>query len=345
MTLQERLKQYQQQRVGVREAFPIGFFLDLFPAFKEGLCRLGSVDSLENGLVVLLYREPTPKIPFLQQHGTALVELYRKPAKFFLEGAGRLVLAYRIARLLTTPREAGRLALLCLGKAPEHPDTLVIPSNPFYPRGLTEQEIYDHFMAHKEDILETLENRPYMEVRLLAGGRPLRLRNQAPLTKSNYEDKITGRTVELHGEFRAREDRGYVDIDPKEQVPWSRVREVTRQVTSFLSRHPEIQKTSIQFSGSRGFHIFVEFPTQRSIDRIRRFLKERLDEYAQRHEDTTTEVTKDPKQIRLDYTLNKRRGTFKVPYSLDRRTGLVVLPLTKTKLASFQPKEARISPR
>jgi len=230
--------------------------------------------------------------------------------------------------------------------APKHPEKVIIKPNEFYPEGLREKDIYEHWMEHKDDVLEYVDGRNVMEVRLLDRGDVIYIR-RAPktgeplkLTAQNYEDVITGRTVEIHAEFREKDDLGYIDIDPHD-VDFKKTKKVTAEVYEVLKRLKEVENLSVVFSGHQGFHIFIFFKTKWNIDNMRKFLRELMDEKFGDRDDLTTSLASSG-QIRLDTTLVKRRGTFKVPYSLDRRTGLTSLPIKPSEILKFRRTQAKI---
>lgn len=232
---------------------------------------------------------------------------------------------------------------------PKHPNTIIIPKNSFYPNGLREIDIYNHWIEHKSEVLSQLLNRNYMEVRKTTKGfvylrrgkdfKPLRL------TPDNFEDAITGRTVELHGEFKERDYLAYIDIDPHFSSLQKNLLHAKRYallILKLLKHSPfSLERVEVAFSGNKGFHIFLYHTKQYPIDDLRRGYREFLERSFKDDPVATTSVAK-ADQVRLDTTLIKRRGTFKCVYSLDRRTGLCSLPLKPSQIRSFSLSQAKV---
>ena len=100
---------------------------------------------------------------------------------------------------------------------PENPDTVVI-KNSYYPRGLTEDSIYNYYMSVKDLLLDQVKNRELMFFLMSDVNKPIVVRRMQgsfiELTERNYEELITtGRTVSIHSTMKNKENFGIVDID------------------------------------------------------------------------------------------------------------------------------------
>ncbi len=227
---------------------------------------------------------------------------------------------------------------------PKHPNRIIIKPNEYYKEGLREIDIYSHWIEHKAEVLEWCRNRNVMEVRLLDKG-PIYIRRMdgaLRLDEKNYEERITGRTVELHAEHKSKDRVAYIDIDPHD-VDFNTCKKYTLKVYELLKKDKTFPKERLEivFSGHKGFHVFIFHRDLLDIDKVRKHYRLYFDQAFEGDELVTTGIAK-PKQIRIDTTLIKRRGTFKIPFSLDRRTGLQSLPLKPQQVAKFKKEQAKI---
>jgi hypothetical protein len=235
--------------------------------------------------------------------------------------------------------------------APDHPEKIKIKSE-YYPKGISEQEIYDYWKSVESKLLPALKDY-YVMTYIQADGNIIRKRNDENgnpikvITPEDYEKYIaTGGTVEVHTVLP--EDRtkvAWVDIDPKGQVPFEKTKDITQEVSEMVGDMDQVSDTQIRFSGGRGFHIIMTLHSPVEINQIKASLKETLLGYIEVKRDAkiTTGVTKDPEGIRLDISTLNKLGSIRAPYSLNATTGLADVPLKIEDLATFQKDNARIN--
>jgi len=108
---------------------------------------------------------------------------------------------------------------------PEHPDAIVV-KNKFYPQGLREIDVWNHYQRVKSKLLKEVKNRDIMFFIMVDTNKPIILRRKREqfirLTPQNYDTLITGRTVSVHAAMNAHEEIGIIDIDidPKDSKRW-----------------------------------------------------------------------------------------------------------------------------
>jgi len=232
---------------------------------------------------------------------------------------------------------------------PSHPDTVVIESE-FYPGGLTEADVWEYYDREKEPIAAELKGHDVMLV-IKADGEIYRRHpdsKEEPIRISSIEDfdrYNNGRTVEFHKVVGDQTVYGYVDVDPKEDVPFERTKRVTSEVYAALTRLPDVTQVDLAYSGGRGFHLYPYYTQPKTTDQVRGELKEAMDEYIEDSGDEklTTGRVYEEDMIRLDTSTLKRAGSLRVPGSLNMQTGLRCMSVEPNELGQFRREGAKIN--
>jgi broad specificity phosphatase PhoE/uncharacterized protein YecE (DUF72 family) len=208
---------------------------------------------------------------------------------------------------------------------PQHPDTVIIQPNEFYPDGLDEKAIWSYYDSNKAKLVKELAGSPVLITTVTPKG-PVVRRND-PVTKKPIRidtteqfDKLNnGRNVEFHKAYGETTDIMAVDIDPMEQVPWSKVIDIAIAVQNALPAG-----ATISFSGGRGFHVRSKLPKPMAIDEARNMTIDLMDKkVVPEFENVTTGINHDPEGTRLDVSTLHAAGSLRVPGSLNAKTGLV----------------------
>lgn len=228
---------------------------------------------------------------------------------------------------------------------PENPNTIVL-KNKYYPKGLREIDVWNHYQKYKSDILKESFNRDVMFVIYTALNKPIIRRRGAGasanrLTPKNYDTVITGRTVSVHAAMRSIEDFGIIDIDidPRDGMRWAK--KVTSDVYSFvMDKVPIVRTARIRFTGKTSFHVVCELGRKAKIDSIRFLLQKFLSE-SELAKVYTISGKRTPGVPNLDLAPNKIRGNYIIPNALSM-WGLRCIELPYSKLMSFDPLQARI---
>jgi hypothetical protein len=225
---------------------------------------------------------------------------------------------------------------------PEHPDTVVI-RNKFYPRGMTEKDVYEYYQKVKNDILEQVRHRDLMFFIMVDTNKPI-VRRKAKtgyirLTAKNYDEVITGRTVSIHSAMNAYENIGIIDIDITEYDGFKWARKAAFDVYNFvMDKMPIVRKAQIRFTGKGSFHVVCEFSRKMKIDSIR-FLLERFLRDSELSKVYTIEGKRRPGVPNLDLAPNKLRGNFITLHSMSV-LGLRCMEVPYNQILRFDPKRA-----
>jgi len=228
---------------------------------------------------------------------------------------------------------------------PKNPDTIVI-KNKFYPRGLTELDIWNYYQKVKRDLLKETFNRDLMFFiavdlnkniirRRMKSGQTIRM------NPKNYENLITGRSVSIHSTMRNIEEFGVIDIDidPRDGFRWAR--KATAEVYEFVMNEMSvISSAQIKFTGKTSFHIICNFGRKNRIDVIRFLLKKFLlnSELSRIYSVAGRRRLGVPN---LDLSVNKINGNYITLHSLSV-IGLRCMNVNYNDLMRFDPLKARI---
>jgi len=161
---------------------------------------------------------------------------------------------------------------------PQNPKTVVI-QNSFYPKGLTEQQIWDYYQSVKPQLLQETKLKDLMffiavETNKFIARRKMIGQDYIVLTPKNYDQVITGRTVSIHSAMRQYEEFGIIDIDidPSDGFRWAK--KVTLDTYDYImDKVPVVKKVSIRFTGKTSFHIVCDFERKMKVDTIRHLLE------------------------------------------------------------------------
>jgi len=227
---------------------------------------------------------------------------------------------------------------------PDNPDTIVI-KNRFYPQGVTELDIWNHYQKEKSNILIETKNKDLMFFVMVKENQPI-IRRKGPggtirLTPMNYDQIITGRTVSIHSAMGLHEDFGIIDIDIHPGDGFKSAKLVARDVYDFvMDKMPIVRSAQIRFTGKQSFHIKCQFKTKMKIDVIRFLLTKFLRE-SNLGKKYTIEGRRRAGFPNLDMAPNKFKGNYITLNSLSV-WGLQCMEVPYQSLMRFDPRQARI---
>jgi len=241
------------------------------------------------------------------------------------------------------PTEIKRAWLISSGLKPGTENDVVIKSE-F--GELTKKQIYDYFNSIKDKL--PFGSKVFIVIKTDKG--PILKRNidgtPMVLTEELFDEINHGRTVEIHKVIDSKDiDYFFVDIDPREEVSFKKVKQVTKDLYEFLEGWDMVRDLSVQFSGNRGFHILGKLKQKMNVNDLRHTLITLLEDFisSSGYSGLSTGITHDPKMIRLDVSTLKHNGSIKLPYSLSWKTGLVTLPIKIEEIDKFEKENAKIT--
>jgi uncharacterized repeat protein (TIGR03833 family) len=240
--------------------------------------------------------------------------------------------------------QVGRIQeILPQTKQLENPDTVIV-KNEFYPSGLTQKDVHDYYMKHKKEIIDETNNRNliFFIVPELNSTIVKRKDSESPsgyikLNSSNYENKISGRTLSIHCEMGEREWFGLLDIDSDN---FENNKKAAEDIYDYVIKYSDVESARIVFTGKTGFHIQILFKKQMRINEIKDKLMymintpDMLKKYSIAHKRV-------PGRVNIDLAPNKISGGF-IPVKSLSVLGLKAMEVSRTELQSFNRNEAKI---
>ena len=157
----------------------------------------------------------------------------------------------------------------------KHPDTVIIKSK-FYPKGLTEQRVYDYWIKNKDQIIRWINNRHVSFLLNLGEDNKVLKRNISEefihLTSQNYEDLINGRINTIY--VTQTKDTNYfvIDIDAAENIKYKEILIAMKEVKELL-KNLHVIKYEHLFTSFKGLHLIAYMRRSFNIDIMREDLK------------------------------------------------------------------------
>jgi len=229
---------------------------------------------------------------------------------------------------------------------PNNPDTVVV-KNKFYPNGLREIDVWNHYQKVKVPFLKETYNRDLMFYIMVDVNRPIikrKIDNKfIRLIPKNYDTLITGRTVSIHSAMKSYEDFSIIDIDvdPSDGFRWAK--KATNDVYEYIiDKVPIVRKVTIRYSGKKAFHIVCDFSRKFKSEAMKHIL---INQYLRKSDlakvYTINEKKAHPGVPNLDLNRNCLRCNYITLHSLSV-WGLKCIEVEYNKLMSFEPMRARI---
>lgn len=139
----------------------------------------------------------------------------------------------------------------------DNPDGVVV-SNRFYPKGLTEKQIYDYYIMNKHNIIKWIDGRQVSFFLEVENSKPVVIRkyksNPIFLNSENYEKLITGRTLSIYTQMPTISKYFVVDVDGGPGVSFSDVVKASVKAQKLLMGFNVIKYETL-FTSSLGVHL------------------------------------------------------------------------------------------
>jgi len=211
----------------------------------------------------------------------------------------------------------------------------VIVKNVYYPDGLHELTIKEHYKKYKEQILKEVDKHPVVfaistDVNQFVIRRLYKNR-VVTLNRINYDFFMHGRVVSIFVELGYISNLWLVDIDPGKLVSEEETKDALEKVIEVFrnlwQKGYSKDKEPRIISTSRGYHVLANMKkrgsSESNINELLPFLKSLEDKYI------VNKMRKSERDIVIDLSVMKKRGSHVVPYSLNRN-GLMAMDISKT---------------
>lgn len=240
---------------------------------------------------------------------------------------------------------------------PKNPNTIVI-QNKYYPTGLTEGQVWNHYQKYKNDILKHINRRNVLiflatDVNNLIVRRNESGSNKILLNQFNYDTVISGRSISLSVEMPKSSGYQFIDIDAHDiNAPESQLKEAVTDIINYYKRvdtplhkglginhiRQNIRGVKVTNSAS-GYHVYAYIYQNYGIDYLKQLLKADLtylfgDKYR-------IDGKGDPDSVNIDLSQMRVGGSHTIPNSLNRN-GTMCKDLSTKDWIKFNRKDSVI---
>lgn len=221
---------------------------------------------------------------------------------------------------------------------PKNPESVIL-TNVYYPKGLRESQIWNHYQKYKNWIIEGAKGRSVVVflipnindiivIRKLKG-------NNIVLSLDTYDKVISGRTISFAYELGKVLEYYVIDIDYNSGVSESSKKDFLELVLDFYKTLPEVIGNKIYLSSS-GYHVYGYLEKKMDYRISTNVLKKKMNYYF-KDQCSIDSKNKDKFRINLDLSPMKN-GACTVPFALNRN-GLICYDVTNNYL-DFDRKQA-----
>lgn len=148
-------------------------------------------------------------------------------------------------------------------------------------------------------------------------------------------DHIESKLLGLHHLYNEGKSKNVcIDIIPGKDVDASRVRRNVKRIVELLSEVPTLLSKQIVFDGDKGYHVFGILKDVEDLKILRQVLLGLFTDYCAEHKNVALGEGKDD-EIVISLDNMRNMGSFPVPYTLNPRTGLVILPVDNIEDFNF----------
>jgi hypothetical protein len=224
---------------------------------------------------------------------------------------------------------------------PSNPKEIIFKSE-YYPKGLTTGQIYNYYIKNKNKILKECLNQPVLMFLSFDINKPLVVkrnhdRTSIILNERNYESLINGHLISLSMETSNPTNFWVIDIDSKNNQKESVKKKALYELLDFFKNECPFKIKNHRITNtSTGYHLFLYLNQKMNLNISIKLLNNLLKNKFQNKYDINP--YKSGNNISFDFTPMKNRGSFVVPYSLNRN-GLKCLDLTN-EIKNFKRKDA-----
>ncbi len=218
---------------------------------------------------------------------------------------------------------------------PKHPDTIIIKPNEWYPKGLSEKQIWEYYDHIQGNLFRDLKDSPTMVVTITDGANIRRKDPKTgevirPLSITDIEKLNNGRNVGFSAVQPGDQViKVYCDIDAHDKFSWDDTKAVTAAVQEAISKFPGVNEVQTLFSGNRGFYVVGWLNSPMNVNEARKQLRQLLDtEVVPKFDKVTTGIAKDD-MCRLDVTTLHEDGALRTEFSINEKSGLICLNISK----------------
>lgn len=206
---------------------------------------------------------------------------------------------------------------------------------------LTSGDVRDYYISVKKELLKRVKNR---DVAFSRKGDEFDFA-QISRDKGDVSDPedinywINNKVTSLRFIIGDNTDRFWVEISPGKDFDFEKTKNITTDMVDVIKSVPTTKKVEVCFTGDNGFIVIGKLAKPQKVDVVKELLAEKLEDYCEDRSNVIINEAED-NQLQLDISRFKNTGSFPVPYSLNSKTGLVVVPVSE--ISSFKKEDAEI---
>lgn len=217
---------------------------------------------------------------------------------------------------------------------PTNPNQVII-QNKYYPSGLREIDIYNHYLKYEDKILKWINNRNVAFFINVNNQRIIKRKIENKpiiLTKENFKDIISGRTNSILVEHPTQTNYYVIDVDPGKNISRDTVIDIIEDINKHSFLKSITYKKEILITSSVGFHIIGTIHTKKNINDFRETIEQILNFIIKDKEYHSKVLVnkkgRNPNTINLDLTPMYNRSLHISKYSLTKE-GLICNDVSK----------------
>lgn len=217
---------------------------------------------------------------------------------------------------------------------PNNPGEIVL-KNSFYPSGLKEIDIYNYYMKVKKPLLKWLKGRRVAFFLLIDDKiivkRKTKDKPYIILTAGNFENVITGRTLEVLVQHPNTTNYFIVDVDPGRGFKRQDALKAANFVQKNTKKILEVKSFETISTSSIGIHVIGYLSKNYNINKLRTKLYNVLKESLDQTKDKTLILNvkgRDPRFVNLDLSSMYENSLHICKYSLTK-DGLICTDVKK----------------
>ena len=210
--------------------------------------------------------------------------------------------------------------------------SLIPADNYNYTKDIKKEHIWDYYDSLKESMAPFLEDTSLV-LKSKNNSKSLHIKDISFL---NSEDM--GENIEIHIKSSPSDQNKIVfNLEPGKDVIWGDIKRSVLQFHDFLKDTKLFGKVTIYFSGDNSFSVWGDLKKKgNSLNKIKKEWEDILDEKFQK--DSFWVINSNPKssQVNIETASLKKEGTYLVPYTVNKETGLVISSVSPENILKFK---------
>jgi len=206
----------------------------------------------------------------------------------------------------------------------------------YYNNPVVSEKITDEIKRNRAIVIQKFEDKYIL--RRHHNNKWIRIKKPSGDKPSSLDYWARRHLLEVHKVIGPKTDEVIIDIDPnnvKLQSVKGVIRLISDKLESIYNKKPEVI-----YSGGRGFYVRVKLDSPQHVNKIRKTLKEEVVKPLVKRKGFLVDRKPKKGEIRIDLSPMKSGGSYRVPYSINGKTGLTAVPVDPKDIRLFHPGNA-----